>query len=78
MMVTDESLLMFSQLGGLLCQLAAAASQVGVLTRTAASGPETSGREEPSLGPVSVISPSAVSLCRGCSDLRLHADKTAS
>ena len=39
MMVTDESLFMFSQLGGLLCQLAAAASQVGVLTRTTASGP---------------------------------------
>ena len=37
--VTDESLFMFSQLGGLLCQLAAAASQVGVLTRTTASGP---------------------------------------
>ena len=60
MMVTDESLFMFSQLGGLLCQLAAAASQVGVLTRTTASGPRpvaertrASARRPSSLRPLS-------------------------
>ena len=58
--VTDESLFMFSQLGGLLCQLAAAASQVGVLTRTTASGPRpvaertrASARRPSSLRPLS-------------------------
>ena len=41
-------------------------------------GPETSGREDPSLRPASVISPSAISLGCGSSDLRLYADKIAS